>query len=113
MPEAPARSGPTQITTTTTTIVTAGGANTWKLLRHIIIENEGTSAITATVGIGTSNTDAAGKRIFKNVPIGAGDSLTWDGFLPLMGHASTPDLLYALCSASNGATITVGMVTGP
>jgi hypothetical protein len=113
MAEAPARSGPTQITTTVTTIVTAGGAGTWSLLRHIVIANETSGAITVSVGIDTAGSDAVGEHIFKDVSIAAGDSLLWDGFLPLMGHASTPDKLYAICSVTNGATATVGMVSGP
>jgi hypothetical protein len=101
------------VAATTTTIVTAAGAGTWKLLRHIVVANESSAAILVSIGIDTAGTNDDGEHLFKNASIEAGDSLVWDGFLPLLGHASAPHKLYAICSDASAATITVGMVTGP
>jgi hypothetical protein len=116
MAEAPVRGGPTLLTTANTsqTIITAGGAGTWTILRDITIVNETTGIVVVTYGIGTSNTDAAGKRLAKSIALQPGGlPFTWGGFAPLIGSGSTPDLLYALCDTANGATVTIGAVTGP
>lgn len=116
MAEAPTRSGPTLLTTanTTQTIVTAGGAATWTIIRDITIVNETTGQVVVSIGIGTTNADAAGKRLLKSVTLAVASlPFTWGGFLPLIGSGSTPDLLYAVCDTTNGATITIGAVTGP
>jgi hypothetical protein len=116
MAESPVRAGPTLLTTanTTQTIYTAGAVSTWAILREVTIINETTGLVKVTYGIGTTNTDAAGKRLlpvtFTLDPGGA--PYTWGGFIPLIG-GSTPDLLYAMCDTANGATITLGLVTGP
>ncbi len=85
------------------------------IVRSILIVNVHTAAITVTVGVGTANTDTAAKRIVSAMPLGIGETLEVlaPGFLPLLGHATTPDLLYALCSVASGATITLGQVEGP
>lgn len=116
MAESPKRAGPTLLTTanTTQTIYTAGGASTWGILRDITVANETTGLVSFSIGIGTSNTDAAGKRIVKSVTLQAGDPpFSWGGFIPLLGHATTPDLVYALCDTANGASVTLGIVEGP
>lgn len=116
MSESPVRGGPTLLTAANTpqTIVTAGGAATWTLLRDITITNETDSQVSVWLGIGTTNTDAAGKRLMRKVTIQPnGPPYTWGGLIPLIGHATTPDLLYAMCDTANGATVTVGAVTGP
>jgi hypothetical protein len=114
MAEAPTRAGPTQITTTTTTIKTAGAGGTWVIVRSIIIANVASAAAAITIGVGTSNTDSAAKRIVSSMNLDVGQTLEVlaPGFLPLLGGGS-PDLLYALCSIANGATITLGCVEGP
>lgn len=115
MTEIPARGGPTLLTTAGTpqTIVTAGAAGTWTLLRDLAVTNETASAVTVSIGIGTTNTDAAGKRRYTKWPIQPGSALLESLFGPLFGSGSTPDLLYAVCDTANGATITVAAVTGP
>ncbi len=115
MAEVPKRPGPTLLTTalTSQTIYTAPGTGTWGILREITIVNETTSPVSVTVGIGTSNTDAAGKRIVKSAIVQPGtDPFSWGGFLPIIG-GSTPDLVYAVCDTANGATVTLGVVEGP
>lgn len=115
MAETPTRSGPTALGTSTATIKTAGGAATWVLVRSIVVTNVHSAALTVTVGVGTSNTDTAAKRIASALPLAVGETveLLAPGFLPLLGHATTPDLLYALCSVANGVTLTLGHVEGP
>jgi urease beta subunit len=62
-----------------------------------------------TVGVGANNTDAAGQAArLTAVPIDPGESLTF-GFVPLSGT----EVVYALCNTANGATVTLGLVTGP
>lgn len=115
MAEAPARYGPTLLTTANTsqTIITAGATGSWTIVRDISILNETTGFVLITYGIGTTNADAAGKRLLRTFQLAANDQpYTWGGFLPLFGGAS-PDLLYAMCDTANGATITIGAVTGP
>lgn len=115
MAEAPSRSGPTLLTTAATsqTITTAGGAGTWSILRTITVACVNLTAVNITLGIGTSNADTNAKRIVDTVTVQRGQTYEWSGYLPLLGSASTPDLLYALCDTANGATVTVGLVTGP
>lgn len=115
MAESPARYGPTELTTANTpqTIITAGALNTWVIVRDITIVNETSGVVIVTYGIGTSNADAAGKRLLRQLSLEPSSiPYTWGGFLPLLG-GSSPDLLYAMCDTANGATITVGAVTGP
>ncbi|MGI9016102.1 MAG: hypothetical protein ACR2HR_03185 [Euzebya sp.] len=114
MAEIPTRSGPTALAATTTTIKTAGAADTWVILRSILVTNTHTASVKVTVGVGTTNTDAAAKRLVSQMPLGVGETLEVlaPGFVPLAGGA-TPDLLYALCDVAAGATITLGTVEGP
>jgi hypothetical protein len=114
MAETPKRAGPTALATSTATIYTAPStSSTWAIVRQISVTNEGTAAATVTVGVGTSNTDSAGKRWpFKGSTVNPGEVLEWSGYMPLIGGAS-PDLLYALASAGTTLNITVGVVEGP
>jgi hypothetical protein len=117
MAESPTRAGPTLISAAATsqTIKTAGIADTWAIVRSILVANVHTASVKVTIGIGTSNTDSAGKRILSETDIGVGDTLEVlaPGFLPLLGHGSTPDLLYAVCDTAGGATVTLGLIEGP
>lgn len=115
MAEAPKRAGPSLVTTANTgqAIYTAPGASTWGILREIDVANELSYAVMVSIGIGTAATDAAGKRIIASVSVQPNDSWSWSGFLPLFGHATTPDLLYVACSVANAVTVTVGVVEGP
>lgn len=115
MAELPTRAGPTALTTSSATIKTAGGAGTWIIVRSIVATNVDTVERTVTVGVGTSNTDTDAKQIARGVPVPAGDAvqLLPNGFMVLAGHASTPDLIYALCSANDKVNLTVSMVEGP
>jgi hypothetical protein len=113
--ETPKRAGPTLLVTAATsqTIYTApAGGSTWALLREIMVVNETAAAVKFSLGIGTSNADAAGKRIAKDVSLAVGGQWSWGGFMVLYG-GGTPDLLYAICDTNNGATVTVGLVEGP
>lgn len=113
MAEVPNRAGPTLITTTSTTIYTAGAASTWAILRSILMTNVTAFPVTVTVGIGTTNTDAASKRIVDTMTILADETVPISVFVPLAGSATTPDLVYAFTSVANAMTITLGLVTGP
>jgi hypothetical protein len=113
--EAPARPGPAAVTAANTsqTVVVAGAAGTWEIIRDITIVNETDGLVTVTYGIGTTNTDAVGKRLLRKYGLSPGGlPFSWGGFLPLMG-GSSPDLLYIICDTANGATVTLGAVTGP
>lgn len=114
MAQTPDRAGPTLITAAATsqTIYTApsGGTN-WAILRTILVASEVTDPVTFTIGVGTSNVDAAGKRLTYNTDLTQGQTWEWSGYLPLLGGG--PDLVYALCSVAGGVTVTVGVVEGP
>lgn len=116
MAESPTRAGPTLLTAANTsqTIYTAGGVSTWAILRSIIVANETDLTIKVSIGIGTSNTDAVGKRIVRQyeIPPNRAIDVLEGKFIPLLG-SGTPDLLYAVCDTANGATVTVGHVSGP
>lgn len=111
MAESPNRAGPTLLTVagTAQSIVTATSTG-WPILREIIVVNELTQDVTITVGINSSATDAAGKRISPPaLTLHQGETFEWSGFLPL----KSGEVLYAVCGTNNGATITVGYVDGP
>lgn len=114
MAETPTRIAPTLLTASAAALATAGGASTWRILRSIVVNNEDTAPRTFTLGINTAATDASGKRTFTYLKsIGAGDQWEWSGYLPLIGHASTPDILYGLADVTSKVTVTVGLVDGP
>lgn len=115
MAEAPKRVLPIALGTSTATILTAGAASTWQIVRSIIIANIHTAAVTVNVGVATTNTDTDTTRIASAVSVGVGEvvELVAPGMVVLQGHASTPDILHALCSVANKATITVSYVEGP
>lgn len=112
MAESPVRAGPTLLTASSTTVYTAGAASTWSILRSVTVSNEYQQVVTVTLGIGTSNTDATSKH-FARVELPLGEVWEWNGAVPLMGHATTPDLIYAYASVASGATVTLGLVSGP
>lgn len=115
MTETAKRVLPTALGTGTATILTAGGAGTWQIIRSIIVANIHTAAVTVNVGVATSNTDTDTTRIASALSIGVGETveLVAPGMVILQGHGSTPDILHALCSVANKATITVAYVEGP
>lgn len=113
MAEAPVRGGPTLLTASAAAIYTAGAASTWAILRHITVTNETEATAKFTIGVNTAATDTAGKRLAKSIDLPAGETWEWNGWVPLIGHASTPDLVYALASVASSATVTLGLVTGP
>jgi dihydrodipicolinate synthase/N-acetylneuraminate lyase len=105
--ETPTRAGGTLLTTSSQTLYT--NATTWTILRHVVATNETAAQVTVTVGVGANNTDSAAKHILTAVPVQPGESLTFSTFVPLSGT----EVVYALCSAANGSTVTLGLVTGP
>lgn len=97
---------------TGTTIITAGGSG-WTLVRDLTLCNETNGPVTVSLGMGTTNTDAVGKRQEKSLTLQPGDpSYKWAGVWVLAGGGS-PDLLYVVCDTANGVTVTLGAVTGP
>ena len=115
MAETPKRVLPTALGTSTASILTAGAAGTWQIIRSILVANIHNASVTVNVGVATSNTDTDTTRIASGVSVGVGETveLLAPGILILQGHASTPDVLHALCSVANKATITVAYVEGP
>jgi hypothetical protein len=117
MAESPGRTLPTLLTTANSpvTVVTAGGAGAYTIVRSLIVANEVDSPVRVTVILGTSNTDAAGKRLLRQFTIlpNKTEDVLEGRYLPLMGHASTPDLLAVLCDTASGASVTAGYITGP
>ena len=115
MAETPKRVLPTALGTSTASILTAGGAGTWQIVRSIIVCNIHTAAVTVNVGVATSNTDTDTTRIASGTTLNPGETLELvaPGMVVLQGHASTPDILHALCSVASKATISVAYVEGP
>ena len=115
MAETPKRVLPTALGTGTASILTAGALNTWQIIRSIIVANIHTADVTVNVGLATSNTDTDTTRFISGVTVHSGESLELvaPGTVILQGHGSTPDILHALCSVANKATITVAYVEGP
>jgi hypothetical protein len=109
--ETPVRAGPTLLTTANTSQTIYTNATTWTILRSFLIANETSSTVTVTVGVGTNNTDAAGKRLVLNASIDPGESLPSPP--GMMVPLAATDVVYALSNTANGATVTLGVVTGP
>jgi hypothetical protein len=98
------------------------GATNYALLRKgwICNINPKLEEITVTWGIGTSVPATrdlglvSGARMGYLMKIPAGRSLPLDlDLVPMLGHASTPDILWAMCSVASGATFFLGGVAGP
>lgn len=116
MAETPDRTLPALVAAANTsqTIYTAGGAGTWTIVRSLIVANVTTNPVVVSVGIGTTNTDTTAKRVVSGATIQPGESLNaLPAFVTLKGHASTPDLLYAVCDTANGVSVMPNYVTGP
>ncbi len=92
-------SGPTALTTSAATQYTVPGS-TKAVLRSLHVANESGSSADFTASIGT---DGAGKRLFKNVPVGVGDSFDWSGFIVL----DAAEVVQALASAGTALTLTL------
>ena len=95
-------SGPTALTTSAATQYTVPGS-TKAILRSIHVANESATERTFTLSIGT---DGAGKRLFKDVPVAAGDSFDWSGFIVL----DAAEVIQALASANTALTLTISGV---
>lgn len=113
MAESPNRTLPAALPTSATALVTAGGAGTWTVVRTIQVANTDTVIRYVTFGIHTAATDAASRRIISAEPVLQNSSFVYDGYLVLMGHASTPDILYGLGDAASVLACSVHYVTGP
>ena len=113
MAEAPARSGPSSIGASAAAIYTAGGASTWAIMRSFVVTNSDTVPRWFTLGIHTSAADSQPKRIANRIQLQPNQQYIWEGFLPLLGHASTPDILYGLAEVADQITISIGLLTGP
>lgn len=114
MAVSPTRAGPTLVGTSATAIATAGAASTYRIIRYVIVANELDVSVKVTLGIYTSAADAAGRRIARANEIPANTEVEIGPlWMPLIGHASTPDILYAICDQASAATVTVGLVDGP
>jgi hypothetical protein len=114
--ETPKRGGPTLLVTagTAQAAYTAPAvAGAYSMVRDIEVANETASPVQVTLGIYTSAADAAGRRIIKSAVIAPNDSWSWAGSLHLLGSATTPDMIYAVCDTNNGATVTVSAIDGP
>jgi len=68
-----------------------------------------------TLGINTTATDAAGKRIIFKVPVLGSATKSWpeEGGPPLFIPIANSAVVYALSDQSNALTVTLGLVTGP
>jgi hypothetical protein len=113
MAEAPARYGPMSLTAAAAAIATAGGAGTWVIVRSIVICAEDSLGVKVRMGIDTAASDAQGERLLCDRLITEDNPYEWWGYLPLFGHATTPDRIYALADRAAASTITIGAVTGP
>jgi len=91
--------GPTLLTGTAATVYTVPAATT-ATLRNIHVSNETGSAATFTLSIGT---DAAGKRLFTAISIGANSSLDWSGFIIL----TAAEILQAFSGTASALTLTI------
>jgi len=117
MAETPNRAGPTVLSTSAAVILTAGAAATWMIVREITIPNVTATPLNVTVGVDSTSgaiADTLAKQLFSAVTVQPGSTLTISGFkLVLLGHATTPDRIYAFCSSASGANIYIPYVSGP
>lgn len=78
-------------------------ASTQATLRYIHVANETGTTRTFTLSIGT---DGAGKRLFKDVEVAAGDAFSCDLNVTL----EAAEIIQAYASAAAALTLTIGMV---
>lgn len=110
MADALARYGPAVPSSAgASTLITAGGAGTYTVLRHLHVVNTTNSTAWVTVGI---NGITAAQSLWFQMAIGPLDFLDWTGNIPLLG-SGTPDTLQAIQQTTGALTVTVGAVTGP
>ncbi len=110
MPETPNRAGPTQLTAAAAAIATAGAAGTAKKVTTIWLCNTSGASVTVTLGIHTSAADAAARRVLSAMILDPNETKVIDGFLTLLGHATTPDVLYALASVTTVVNVYLDIV---
>lgn len=95
-------SGPTALTNAAVTQYTVPGATT-TTIRSIHVCNESAASHDFTLSIGV---DGAGKRLFKNQTVPAGDSFDWTGNIVL----TAGEVLQALADAGAVLTLVVSGV---
>lgn len=110
--ETPDRVLPQALSATAATILTAGAAGTYYIVRHITLANVTSVDVRTIVGLANASGDTLAKRIVPNVLVPAYDTIEWDGYRIMKGHASTPDLLYALCETASAVNISIDLVSG-
>jgi len=117
MAEVPNRVLPTALTTSAAVILTAGGAGAWTIVRRITVANVTSVPVNVTIGVDANSgaiADATSKQIYSGATVQGGASMTLDGFeIVLIGHASTPDRIYAYASAASSLNIYIPYVSGP
>lgn len=94
--------GPVALTTSATTVYTVP-ASTRTAARSLRVVNEGASAATFTVSVGT---DGAGKRVWFAQAVQPGDGYDWTGNLILVAA----EVLQAYASANTTLTLTMSGV---
>lgn len=110
MADALARYGPTQAAIVGTTLITAGGAGTYTVVRHVHVVNA--TATTAWITLGVNGVAAANALVWQ-LSVAPGDFFDWTGNIPLIGSLTTPDTLQMIAQTALALTVTVGAVTGP
>lgn len=115
MAEVPKRSGPAALTTSAAAQYTAStNPVLWSILRYISACNEDdTNEVLVTIGINTTLTDSAAKRIWRKVLVPANTTIEAEVFIPVRTNATTPDIVYALADVASRATLILGFVEGP
>lgn len=91
--------GPAALANSAATVYTVPGSTT-AVVRHLRVVNETGAGATFTISIGT---DGAGKRVWYQESIAAGDSYDWTGNLVL----AATEVLQAYASAATTLTLTV------
>lgn len=91
--------GPVALTTTPATVYTVPSSTT-AVIREIIVCNETGTARTFTLSIGT---DGAGKRLFKDATVRAGETVQITGQTVL----AAGEVIQAVASANSALTLTI------